>query len=251
MVRLTGVILLMGCLMTQLCAQVQTEQVPAGQNTAAESPKAEAPSVALAASTDYPLESFPEFSALMVGSIMEIGDGSVESHIYRSGKLMRMEGLESRGYMITDLTTLDTYGVSTGLCMHDTHPFFRASPFAAVRPGYKVQRVPVGTEIVDGHSSKVEDVTVSSAESGAPLKMRFWEAEDLQGFPVRIDFQRADGRHSTIRYKNVVLGPQDQTLFIHPKSCGSLPTSSPTKKHRSSARKKKPAASSPGNSSNN
>ncbi len=255
MVRLIGVVLVlsMGCVTTQMFAQVPTEPVPPGQSAAAAMAKAGDSPMAPAASRDYPLDSFTDFSALMVGSIMEMGEGKAEGHIYRSGRLMRMEGVEGRGYMITDLTSLETFGVSAGPCMHDTHPFFRASPFAAARPGYTVERVSAGTETQDGHSCKVEDITVSSPESGNPLKMRLWLAEDLQGFPIRIDFERAGGQHSTVRYKNVVLGPQDPTLFIHPKSCESLPQSStPTKtKHRSSAHKKKPAVPSASSSGAN
>jgi hypothetical protein len=184
----------------------------------------------------------------MVGSIMEVGDGEVESHVYRSGNLMRMEGVEEHGYLITDLKTHDTYGVSAGPCMHDTHPFFRASPFAAVRPGYHVERVPVGTEMLDGHSVKIEDVTVTPPDAGKPLKMRFWLAEDLHGFPIKIDYARADGRHSIVRYKNVFVGPQDPTLFIHPKNCGGLPQASPAKKQKPGTAHKKTTTPSSGSS---
>ena len=155
---------------------------------------------------------------------MTIGEGTEESHIYRSGKLMRMEGPEGHGYLVTDLSTLETYGVSAGPRMHDTHPYFRASPFAASRPGSTVERVAAGKEVLEGHSCQMEDITVSSNKPGAPpIKMRLWEAEDLQGFPIRIDVERAPGHSATIRYKNVVLGPLDPTLFLHPKSCQSLP----------------------------
>jgi hypothetical protein len=132
--------------------------------------------------------------------------------------------------------------------MHDTHPYFRASPFAAMRPGSTVQRVAAGKETLDGHSCQIEDITVSPPQVGKPpLKMRFWEAEDLQGFPIRIDFERAGGQRSTVRYKNVVLGPQDRTLFIHPKSCGSLPQRPQAKKQKAGTTKnKKPTTSSPG-----
>jgi hypothetical protein len=56
-----------------------------------------------------------------------------------------------------------------------------------------------------------------------PQKMRLWEAEDLQGFPIKIEFLILGGHGPVIRYKNVVLGEQDPTLFIHPKSCQPLP----------------------------
>ena len=221
MVRLIGVILVVSSIAVHLNAQTPKDQSPT--ETATKNQTASQSSMASTATTAYPLDAFTDFSAVMVGSMMELGAGTSESYIYRSGRLMRMEGPEGHGYFITNLTTLDTYGVSAGPCMHDSHPFFRASPFAAMRPGYTVERVVSGKETLDGHSCQIEDVTVSSPKPGKPLKMRFWEAEDLQDFPIRIDFERAGGNHSTVRYKNVILGPQDPTLFIYPKSCESLP----------------------------
>jgi hypothetical protein len=179
----------------------------------------------------------------MVGSPMALGQGTEEAYIYRSGKLMRMEGPEGHGFFITDLTTLETYGISAGPCMHDTHPFIRSSPFAASRPGSTVKRVAVGKETLDGHSCQIEEVAVTSSQAGAhPLKMKFWEAEDLQGFPIRIDFERTPGHTTTVRYKNVVLGPQDPTLFIHPKSCESLPEKPKPTKPKATPTPKEPAA---------
>ena len=247
MVRLIGVVLLMVCLTAALDAQVPTEQVPAPQSNETEVAKSGKTSATPVVSSEFPLDAITEFSAIMVGSIMEVGDGEVESYVYRSGNLMRMEGIEGHGYLITDLKTHDTYGVSAGPCMHDTHPFFRASPFAVMKPGSRVERVPVGTETLDGHSVKVEDISVTSPDSPKPLKIRIWQAEDLHGFPIKIDYVRADGRHSVVRYKNVFVGPQDPTLFIHPKNCGGLPQASSTKKHKS-ATHKKPATPPPSNS---
>jgi hypothetical protein len=220
MVRLIGVILLICSLAVQLQAQAPKEQV---------SP--ETPAVPPAKS-HYPLDSFKDFSAVMVGSMMEMGEGTAEAHIYRSGELMRVADPEGYGYFITDLSTLDTYALSTGPCMHDLHPYLRVSPFAASRPDVSVERVAVGKETVDGHSSQIEDITVSSPKTGSHLKMRFWEAEDLQGFPVKIEFLRPGGHDAIIRYKNVVLGPQDPTLFIHPKSCQSAPQRAGPKKRK-------------------
>jgi hypothetical protein len=244
MVRLIRVILLTGCVAMQLHAQAPKEQGLAGQTPAAEPGAAAQTTAAAPAKTQYPLDSFTDFSALMVGSPMALGEGTEEAHIYRSGKLMRMQDPEVRGYFITDLSTLETYGISAGPCMHDTHPYFRASPFAASRPGSTVERVAAGKETLDGHSCQVEEITVSSPQLGArPLKLRFWEAEDLQGFPIRIDFERAPGHTTTVRYKNVVLGPQDPTLFIHPRSCESLSAKPKPTKPKAAPAPKKPAVS--------
>jgi len=54
------------------------------------------------------------------------------------GQADEMEGIEGRGYLVTDLSTLETYGMSSGTCMRDTHPYFRSSPFAASKPGATV-----------------------------------------------------------------------------------------------------------------
>ena len=70
--------------------------------------------------------------------------------------------------------------------------------------------------------------------------MRLWEAEDLQGFPIKIEFLLPGGHDAIVHYRNVVLGPQDPTLFIHPKSCEQLPKRESTPK--ASPAHKKPAA---------
>jgi hypothetical protein len=232
-------ILMMGCMTAPLLAQTPEKQDTAGQVPAAEQGTAGQIAVAPLANAQYPLDSFTDFSAVMIGSRMEPGEGTDEAHIYRSGKLMRMEGPEKHGYFITDLTTGETYGISAAPCAHDTHPFIRASPFpAASKPGSTVTRVAAGKETVDGHSCQIENVTVSSPAFANPLKMRFWEAEDLQGFPIKIEFLLPGGHDTIIRYKNVVLGPQDPTLFIHPNSCEPLPGRESAKPKAAPAHKK-------------
>src|ERR1700675_4739631 len=118
MVRLIRVILLIGSLAGRMHAQLPAEQVPK------EAPAGKIP--APPAKTQYPLDSFTDFSAVMVGSIMEMGEGTAAGQIYRSGKLMRVAEPEGYAYFITDLSALETYALSTGPCMHDSHPYFRA-----------------------------------------------------------------------------------------------------------------------------
>jgi hypothetical protein len=245
MVRWMGLILLTGCMVGQMFAQALKEEGTAGQAPASGSAPVEPTSVASDVKAQSPLDSFTDFSALMVGTSTEVGENKSEGHIYRSGKLMRMEGPEGHGFFITDLSTLETYGISAGPCMHETHPFIRASPFAASVPGAKVERVPGGKETMDGHSCQVENVTISSPKPGTvPLKMTLWEADDLQGFPIRIDVHRGT-KVATIRYKNVVLGPQDPTLFIHPKGCQGFDFKAPSKTSKSAPVTKKPATTPP------
>jgi hypothetical protein len=211
MVRLTSIILVLGCMAAPMLGQTHAAE-PGGTEQREVAPPA----------AQYPLDSFTEFSAVMVGSRVEPGDGTAEGHIYRSGKLMRMEDPGRRGYYITDLAVGETYGMSEAGCMHDGHPFIRVFPFFAVPPGATVARAAAGKETVDGHSCQIENVTVSSPAFANPLKMKFWEAQDLQGFPVKIEFLLNGGHDPIIRYKSVVLGPPDPTLFIHPKSCDQI-----------------------------
>jgi hypothetical protein len=182
----------------------------------------------------YPLDSFRDFSAVMIGSRAEPGEGASEGHIYRSGNQMRMEEPGGGAYFITDLDTGETYGIVEAGCIHDDLPYIRAIPFhTAGKAGATVTRASAGNETVEGHSCQVEDVTVSSPVLANPQKMRLWEAEDLRGFPIKIKFVLPGGHGPVIRYKNVLLGPQDPTLFIHAKSCQRLPqgpTASPDHK---------------------
>jgi len=206
---------------TQESAQGQAqEQTPAPrQDAAVPSPTPATPG--------FPFDQFQEFSAVMVGSVLS-GDDR-EGHIYRSGKLLRTQGTEGLGYFLTDLESHETYGLTTLGCMNDSHPYFRAFPFSAARPGRKIEREPAGKESVDGHVCQVETVTLSSGDLALPIKLKLWEAEDLHGFPVKVQILNGGGR-GTIQYKNVVLGPVDPTLFIRPKNCAHGLPQPPNKK---------------------
>jgi hypothetical protein len=232
MFRLIAIVLVSGYLAAQAPAQ----------ESKAEGPTAQTP--ALPDKTQYPLDSFTDFSAVMIGSMFP-GD-HLESHIYRSGKLLRTDMLDSDGYAITDLTKFDSYGVSSGGCMHDVRSYFRAFPFNAVRPGYKVERKVTGSETVDGHSCKIEDVTITSPKLPNPTQLRFWEAEDLKGFPVKVELLHPGAPSAIIRYKDIVFGPQDPSLFKHPKPCQGLPQPKP--KPQSTPAAKTPPAAPPADS---
>lgn len=236
----TGIVLL-NCLAASILAQVTKPPDPDAQAHASEpgstGTKRQTPAgqtAAAPAAATYPLDSFRDFSAVMIGSRAEPGEGTSQGHIYRSGNQMRMEEPDGRAYFITALSSGETYGIVETGCIHDDHPYFRAIPFhMAGMADATVTRAPVGRETVDGHSCQVEDVTVSSSMFPSPQKMRFWEAEDLKGFPIKIEFVFPGSQGPMIHYKNVVLGPQDPTLFFHPTSCQALPqdpTASPAHK---------------------
>ena len=232
MVRWITLICLLGCFGALLLAQAPKEPAASAQaapekgqakpNSAAEpaqpSKESPAPSGATSsANAQYPLDAFKNFSAVMIGSI--VGD-ETESHIYRLGHLIRTEVAGS--YAVTDLTKGDTYGISPKGCLHDTHPAYRVFPFYVGGSGHKVERVPSGKETVDGHSCVIEDVTVTSTGRPRPLQLRLWEAEDLQGFPIKIQIIKSFGHDQIIRYKDVVLAPPDAALFKHSVHCDTI-----------------------------
>ena len=248
MVRWTTLICLLGCCGALLLAQAPKEPAASAQaapekgqakpNSTAEpaQPSKESPAASGATSSanaQYPLDAFKNFSAVMIGSIL---DDETESHIYRLGHLIRTEVAGS--YAVTDLTKGDTYGVSPHGCLHDPHPAYRTFPVYVGGPGYKVERVPSGKETVDGHSCVIEDVTVTSTGRPRPLQLRLWEAEDLQGFPIKIQIMSSLRHDTIIRYKDVVLAPPDAALFKHAVHCDTIggknllttPTPSPAPK---------------------
>ena len=236
MVRWFAIALCTGCLMAQepvpappaSGTRVQasgSDQVSAGQGTAGhESAEQKATSASAAPvllkTDEFPLNRFKEFSAIMVGSLMP--NDERERHIYRSGDMFRAETLQGLGYMITDLAKLETYGMARTGCIVDGHPYLADFPFTEGRPGRKLESVLGGKETVDGHVCQIEDVTLSGGGLPQPMYLRFWEAEDMNGFPIKVQVMK--GPHSVIKYKNVSVGPQDPTLFMHPNYCkGGLP----------------------------
>jgi hypothetical protein len=250
MVRLLAAILITCCLTAQLSAQAPKDQTSNDQASKDQTSKdqatkdagsagqtAAAPSVKV----QFPLEAFQEFSAVMVGSMFP-GDVR-ESRIYRSGKLMRTPGPELHNFIITNLSSDESYGVAATGCIHDRHAHVLSAPFSFIGFDITVESVAAGQETVDGHSCKIEDLTLSSKKFLKPVKLRLWEADDLKGFPVKVEFLRGFGHNPMIRYKNVVLEPQDPTLFIYPNSCEQSPGNKPGPKTGPGA--KKPAAKPP------
>jgi len=207
-------------------------QTAAGEKPATAKQAAAKPGVAKQSATksvdafppkgSFPFDDFENFSAIMVGSVM-VGDER-EAHIYRFGNLVRTEGSEGLGYFIADLTELQSYGLNPMGCMKDSHMYFRSFPFTVVKPGRTIERkAAAGTETINGHECKIEDVTVTGKDLGKPMELRFWEAQDLNGFPVRVEVKTGKTQ-ARIEYKDVKLGSVDHTLFVRPRACtGKLP----------------------------
>jgi len=256
--RCLAVLLLAGCATLQAWAQApsgqkSTEQTPASEPTsqapqapdnhaAAPASPAEQAAATTPAQSEYPLDKFKEFSAIMTGGPVPGSDSDV--HIYRSGNLMRIEGPVGN-YFVTDLAKQESYGIAPPGCLKIRYVYSRSFPFSVSAPFKTYQRVPVGEEKVDGHLCRVEDVMVTNPRHhNSTSTIRFWEAEDLQGFPVKAELRpKSSAPPPHMTYKNVVLGPQDPTLFMVPNDCQSSGGFVPPKKKASPAStpKKAPA----------
>jgi hypothetical protein len=257
MVRWLGILLLAGCLRAQgsgapAAPQQTTEQAPATKmatpgQAAIEPPSAEGKATAdhgaavLLKPEDFPLNRFRDFSAIMVGSLLP-GDQR-ERHIYRSGNLFRAETLQGLSYMVTDLSKMQTFGLARTGCIVDNHPYLADFPFTEGQPDRKFESVLRGKETVDGHECRIEEVTISGGGLPKPMYLRFWEAEDLNGFPIKVQVMK--GPNSVIQYRNVVVQPQDPTLFMHPNSCKKGLPELPAKLPTPPPRPKSPSVSSP------
>src|ERR1700722_11000074 len=212
MQRLTVALLLAGCFGFQLRAQTLPSEQPTNQKPATED--ASTGQVAPASEpTQFPWDQFKEFSAIMAGAPVPGTDEEI--HIYRSGERLRMEGREGLSYQITDLAKRERHALAATGCLKSKSPYVRSYPFALAMPDNTYERSLAGKETVNGHVCQIVDLTITFHSRPNTIKIKLWEAEDLQGFPVKI----VTANHRTIQYKNVVLGPQDPSLFIFPNVC--------------------------------
>jgi hypothetical protein len=83
--------------------------------------------------------------------------------------------------------------------------------------GAKVERTPIGNAVVDGHACTVEKVIVTGA-NGKTTESKVWEAEDLQGVPVKIQSQTEHGPLMAL-YSDIVFAKPDPALFTLPDKC--------------------------------
>jgi hypothetical protein len=130
-------------------------------------------------------------------------------------------------FFLTNLDSKETFFVlrrpklKQEVCKRQDAHLLQAFPFSFFHPDYKYQRTPEGEEEFDGHHCHVESV-VRTSPTGAEMHVKFWEADDLKGFPVKIEVTNA-GKLITITYKDVKLAPPDPALFKLPAHCEQGP----------------------------
>jgi len=194
---------LLSCVLAvPVCFQGQTQRKAA--------PKAPSPE------SQNPLVSqFKSFSAKVSGGIARDHDRK----IYRSGNLMRLDFGDE--YRVSDLNTLHMWSVTGDSCAKFDRPDAGTFPFSAYHD-FKVERVVTKEkeeETVDGHVCKIENLNfIPPDERPLVVKMKLWEAEDLSGFPIKIEIH-ANDEEIISTYTDVSLAAPDPKLFRHPAKC--------------------------------
>lgn len=155
---------------------------------------------------------FPDFSATQ-----EMGN-LAPGKVYQSGGNFRVELIPGFAviYLAAGNKVYDLF--SRGNCIQVSPEKETRLPIPLqLLTGTKVERTPVGTEVVDGHTCKVENVVVTTAE-GKITQSKVWEAQDLKGAPVKIESQTPHGK-VVATYRDIVLGTPDPALFKPPSPC--------------------------------
>ena len=175
---------------------------------------------------ENPFDKFQQFSATVSGGPLRFD----KMPIYRSGNKIRADWANEHEIRVSDL--------SQGIAWYMRHwpgkpekcgradkmdigsyPFF-----AYTGKDFKVELVPnkepAEKETYDGHPSKIEHYTATKISEGLLVaKVKMWEAEDLNGFPVRMEIDPPLMKPFNLYYSNVSLGPPDPKLFQVPAKC--------------------------------
>jgi hypothetical protein len=83
--------------------------------------------------------------------------------------------------------------------------------------GSDIKRTAAGTEVVDGHPCKIENVLVTRPD-GKTIESKVWEAQDLKGIPVKIESHIGEFTLSAV-YRDISMETPDPQLFTAPERC--------------------------------
>lgn len=162
---------------------------------------------------------FPNFTATQV---FQSRRADLKMKVYRSGSSVRVERSAAISTLYVPASSkvynLTTYPDKSHQCvsMNPDQARMLPSPLELIH-GRIVKRTAAGTEIVEGHATKIEDVTVVTPD-GKTVESKVWEAEDLRGIPVKIE-SYIDQVTLRAVYRDIIIGAPDQDLFTVPDRC--------------------------------
>jgi len=163
--------------------------------------------------------SFPDFSATQV---FESRRGNMSTKVYLSSDSVRVD----RGPALSTLYmpsqrkvyNFTTYPDKSHQCvvMKPEQAKMLPSPLELLQ-GSHLTRTITGMEVVEGHPSRIETVVVTRPD-GKTIESKVWEAQDLQGIPVRIESHIGDITLSAV-YRDISIETPDRSLFLIPDKC--------------------------------
>ena len=163
--------------------------------------------------------SFPDFSATQV---FESRKADISMKVYRSGDSVRVERSQAMSTLYlpskSKVYNLTTYPDHSHQCvaMKPEQAKMLPSPLELLQ-GSDVKRTAVGTEVVDGHPCNIEKVVVTRPD-GKVIESKVWEAQDLEGIPVKIESRIGEFTLSAV-YRDISMETPDQHLFTVPEKC--------------------------------
>jgi hypothetical protein len=163
--------------------------------------------------------SFPDFSATQ---IFHMRQADMHMKVYLAGSSVRLERSGALSTLYVPATgkvyNLTIYPDQSRTCvaMRAEEARMLPTPLELIQ-GKIWKRTSAGSEVVEGHPTKIEDVEVAVA-GGTTIASRVWEAEDLKGIPVQIESHL---EHSVLRavYRDIVLSEPDPARFTVPERC--------------------------------
>lgn len=162
---------------------------------------------------------FPDFSATQVFDSLK---ADMSMKVYHSGNSLRVDRSAAISTLYVpskgSVYNLTTYPDGSRQCvaMKPEQAKMLPSPLELLE-GTDVKRTAVGSEVVEGHPCKIENVVVTSPD-GKTIESKVWEASDLKDIPVRIESHIGDITLSA-SYRDISFGLPDQGLFTIPEKC--------------------------------
>jgi hypothetical protein len=206
------------CLTLQIWAQVPQDQGSPSQKVAGQTETMQASTNQVKTTSKSPFDEFQDFSAIQNGGPLPGMDE--DRYIYRSGNLMRTQSDAAvPEYYVTDLVKQECHAVAARACLQMNYADKRSFPFFITGKGSTYERTVIGEDNLDGHKVRIEDVTIHNPKNPVVVQIRLYEAEDLHGFPIKIENHREHAYPWVIQYKDVRVAPQDPSLFIVPEKC--------------------------------
>lgn len=162
---------------------------------------------------------FPDFSATQV---FQSRKSDMAMKVYRSGSSVRVERTAAMSTLYVPASSkvynFTTYPDQSQQCvsMNPEQAKMLPSPLELIQ-GKIVKRAAAGSEVIDGHPAKIQTVAVIQPD-GRTIESKVWEADDLQGIPVKIESYVGQATLRAV-YRDVVIGTPDRGLFTVPARC--------------------------------